>query len=330
MKKLCRLLCLILIVCLSIGMLAACGGDDDDDGGSKKKKSDKDSSSESSKDKDKDKDKDTGKDKDKDKDKPSKVNYTLADQVIYENDEFAFTVVKADEDDFWGFELKLLCENKTSDKKLSFSMDDVSVNGYRLDPYWSTEVAAGKKENSNAYFNTDRFKDIGITSADAIQFTLRVYDSDNWWDEGDKLKETFTIYPTGLSAGEVKIPERRKTSTEQVVVNDDQFTAIILDNVYDEVWGYTVNFYFENNSDKKVSFNFDDVSVNGYMLDPYFTVTLAPGMKAYDSMSFSDTRLKDSNITKVEEIEYKIRIYDPNDWMSDNLYEATQTYKPAD
>ena len=38
MKKLCRLLCLILIVCLSIGMLAACGGDDDDDGGSKKKK----------------------------------------------------------------------------------------------------------------------------------------------------------------------------------------------------------------------------------------------------------------------------------------------------
>ncbi len=344
---------LILVICLCVALCAGCGGDSDD-GGSSKKKSDKESSSESKKDSDKksdkdsdkkdkdedsgkekdsdkDNDKDTDKDNDKDKDDDGKDNkasaYAIDNQVIYDDENVSFTVVNAEDDEFWGFALKVLCENKTEETKVRFSIDDVTVNGYLCDPYWSTDVPAGKKTNATIYFNTDRFEDMGIKAPDEIKFTLRAYDSDSWMDEY-LVYETFSIYPTGLSADQVVVPERRTTATEFVVVDDALGKFIILDAEMDEFWGYTVNVYLENNSDKRLRFGLDDVTVNGFVIDPYWAVNLAPGMKAYSEISFSESHLSDNGITKVEEIEYTVSVEDADDWMADPLFEATQVYKP--
>ena len=253
-------------------------------------------------------------------------SYTISDEVIVDDENCAFTIVKAEDDDFWGFTLKAFCENKT-DKALTFSIDDVSVNGYMSDPFWMTEVAAGKKSNEEITFVTSSFETIGITTADEITFTLNIYDSDDW--EADNLvADTFTIYPTGLTKDQIVVPERKTAAGEQTIVDDGNTAFIILGADTDTFWGYTVLCYLENKTDKPLMFTWEDVSVNGYMIDPFWASEVAPGMRSYAEISFLDSYFEDNGITDVEDIEFLLRIYDSDDWMADDLYESVHTYNP--
>lgn len=82
-------------------------------------------------------------------------------------------------------------ENKT-DRTLMFSWVDTSVNGYMIDNWLAEEVAPGKKANADAYFVSSDMEDNGIENVDEAEYTLWVYDAENW-GEDDVYKETFTI-----------------------------------------------------------------------------------------------------------------------------------------
>ena len=82
-------------------------------------------------------------------------------------------------------------ENKT-DRTLMFSWTNTSVNGYMVDNWLAEEVAPGKKANADAYFVSADMEDNGIESVDKAEYTLWVYDAENW-GEDDVYKETFTI-----------------------------------------------------------------------------------------------------------------------------------------
>ena len=253
--------------------------------------------------------------------------YTIADEVIVENEYCAFKIVKAEVDRIWGFQLKVYCENKTADKNLMFSVDDVSVNGYMTDPLWAEQVAPGKKSNDEITFSSTALNKIGLTTVDEIEFTLRIHNYDDW-KEDDIVNDVFTVYPTGLSADAVTIPERRTTATEQVVLDNDSVLFVILDTAEDSIWGYTLNCYLENRTDKTLMFSWSDVSVNGFMVDPFWAEEVAPGKRCYDGISFSKSGFEQNGITKVEEIEYTLRIYDSSDWKADDVYKETLKYKP--
>ncbi|MBR4743213.1 MAG: hypothetical protein IK082_03350 [Oscillospiraceae bacterium] len=255
------------------------------------------------------------------------ASYTISDEVIVDDENCTFKIVKAEDDALWGFTLKAFCENKTADKTLMFSIDDVSVNGYMSDPVWATEVAAGKKSNDEITFLTSSFETIGITTADEITFTLNVYDYDDWMADY-LVSDTFTIYPTGLSKDQVVVPERKTTAGEETILDDGNASFIILETDPDNIWGYTLLCYLENKTDKPLMFSWDDVSVNGFMVDPFWASEVAPGMRSYAQISFMGSEFDDNGITDVEEIEFLLRISDADDWMADNLYESVHTYTP--
>ena len=259
--------------------------------------------------------------------KEPEVSYTISDEVIVDDENCTFKITRAEVDKIWGFTLKAYCENKTSDKTLMFSIDDVSVNGYMVDPFWAEEVAPGKKSNDDITFSSTSFKDNGITTADEITFILRVYDSNDWGAD-DYIRDTFTIYPTGLDSNTVVYPERRSTASEQVIIDNETICFVILDQEDDNIWGYTLNCYLENKTDKTLMFTWDDVSVNGFMLDPFWARSVAPGMRSYSGISFSSSGFEENGITDVEEIEYTMRVYDSNDWLGEDVFKDTLTYKP--
>ena len=103
---------------------------------------------------------------------------------------------------------------------------------------------------------------------------------------------------------------------------------MILDTAEDSIWGYTLNCYLENRTDKTLMFSWSDVSVNGFMVDPFWAEEVAPGKRCYDGISFSKSGFEQNGITKVEEIEYTLRIYDSSDWKADDVYKETLKYKP--
>ena len=254
------------------------------------------------------------------------ASYTIADEVIVDDENVTFTIVKAEDDTIWGFALTAFCENKT-DKTLMFSIDNVSVNGYMSDPVWAAEVAAGKKSNEEISFLSSSFETIGITSADEITFTLTVYDSDDWMADY-YVDETFTIYPTGLSRDQIMVPERKTAAYEQVILDDGNASFIILGTDPDNIWGYTILAFMENKTDKTLMFSWDDVSVNGFMADPFWASEVAPGMKSYAEISFMGSEFDDNGITDVEEIEFRLSISDSDDWMADALHDEVHTYNP--
>ena len=125
---------------------------------------------------------------------PNAKTYTIADEVIVDNENCTFKIVKAEVDKLWGFKLKTYCENKTSDKALMFSIDDVSVNGFMIDPFWAKGVAPGMKCYSGISFSTSDFEENSITEVENIEYTVRAYDSDNWLSD-DIYNNTLTYLP---------------------------------------------------------------------------------------------------------------------------------------
>ncbi|MBQ6519415.1 MAG: zinc ribbon domain-containing protein [Anaerolineaceae bacterium] len=256
------------------------------------------------------------------------ADFTIKDLTIVDNANVLFKIIEAKTDRIWGFTLKAYCENKIADKTLMFSLDDVSVNGYMMDPFWATEVPAGKKANKDISFSSAAFKTAGITVPEQIKFTLRVYDT-NDWSSGDVLKEKYAIYPTGLSEDKVTIPARKITDKERIIIDNDLCTFVILESRVDNIWGYTLDCYLENKTnDKKLMFSWDDVSVNGYAIDPFWSSSIPSNSKKYSSISFSSSKFEENSISAVEDIEFKLRIYDDENWGAEDFVNQIFTYQP--
>ena len=72
--------------------------------------------------------------------------------------------------------------------------------------------------------------------------------------------------------------------------------------------------YAENNSERSVTIQLTDVSVNGFMIDPYFYSALLIGKVAFDRVTFFQTDLDDNHITSIESLEFRIHVYDSETW----------------
>ena len=88
----------------------------------------------------------------------------------------------------------LYCDTYSGNTSMMFSWDDVSVNGYMVDPFWATSVPAGCKKITTISFSSSKFEENGIEKVEEIEFELRVYDNDNWMAK-DFVKDTFTYKP---------------------------------------------------------------------------------------------------------------------------------------
>ena len=89
------------------------------------------------------------------------------------------------EDDF-GLYVKVFLEN-TSDKDIIVSMEDVSVNGVMLDPYFYVELPANSKTYTKISFDEDDLDDNDIEELEKIVFDLDSYDLE--FDDFVNLKD---------------------------------------------------------------------------------------------------------------------------------------------
>ena len=318
-----KLLAVILVLILTFS-LAACGTSGGQSGGNNQTPSasnENDSSSPASDDNESPEEDENSATSDNDN-----PDYSLADEVIIDNEDLAFTITSVSASRSGDVSFKVLGVNRT-DLNLMFSWDNVSVNGYMIDPFFATTIAADKSSNIDISFSNRNLENANITSIDELVFTLRVYDSDDW--SAEKLVESeFIVYPTGLNASAIIVPPRNTTANEQVIVDNENAVFIILSAENDPIWGYTLLCYLENKTTDVLMFSWDDVSVNGFMLDPFFAREVQPGKRAYSSISFSESRFEENGISDVEEIEFKLKIYDSNNWSAPNLLEEIFTFIP--
>ena len=105
------------------------------------------------------------------------------------------------------------------------------------------------------------------------------------------------------------------------VVYDESGVKIVIKGLNDDAFlGQEIIVYIENNTDKGVTIQTRDVSVNGFMIDGYFSSDVAPGKHAVDAITFLSSELEDNDITTFETVELSFVAYNSKNY--DQLFKT--------
>lgn len=97
--------------------------------------------------------------------------------VLADSDEFFFSITGFDLESAFEYALGAYIENR-SDMNYFITIDKVLVNGQPCDPYWALTIPAGHR--SHALISWLDFGPYSISVVEELEFTIKVYDADNW------------------------------------------------------------------------------------------------------------------------------------------------------
>ena len=96
----------------------------------------------------------------------------------------------------------------------------------------------------------------------------------------------------------------------QILLQYEGITVTYLSVSYDGLKGPAVNVSVENNSDKAITVEVRDFTVNSSMIDPVFSSEAAPGEKKGGAMVFSKEEFTAAGITEIRGVEFSIELID--------------------
>lgn len=71
---------------------------------------------------------------------------------------------------------------------------------------------------------------------------------------------------------------------------------------------------YNENGIKIVGKTVDNMSVNGFMMSPFFSTTVYDGKKSIDEITLFSSELEENGIEAIEEVELRFHIYDANSY----------------
>lgn len=245
---------------------------------------------------------------------------SIEEQVLYDEKDIKITA-KGIKDGWMGTELALLIENN-SGKGITVQARNANVNGYMVPTTMSADVASGKKANDSLTFETSGLKECGIETIAKVEFSFHIFDTESWDDivntdvikiatsAADSYKQTYD------DSGNVLVDKKGIRIIEKGLTEDDSF------------WGPGIVLYIENNSDRDITVQTADVSVNGFMVDATMSEDVIAGRKAMSAVQFLSTDLEENSIEKITDVELKFNIIDMESF--DNIFDSDTlsiTYK---
>jgi hypothetical protein len=79
----------------------------------------------------------------------------------------------------------------------------------------------------------------------------------------------------------------------------------------DSPWGMAVLLSIDNESEQDVIVQCDEMTVNGFSMEPYYSNQIDRGRKALQSVQLLDQDLAANNITEIKDIVIKFSLGDP-------------------
>jgi hypothetical protein len=228
-------------------------------------------------------------------------------QVLVDNEEVVITLKSLSLDEIMGPTLDLLIENN-SDKDIMVQVRNSVINDVMIDAIFSSEVAAGKKANDGITFMSNELKDAKIDTLKNFEFSIIIFDPNSM----DTIFQTENLN-INTSADPAYVQKYDDSGFIALDKNDIKLVIKKLDNE-NSIWGADIYVYIENNSGKDVTIQLRDVSINGFMVDPIFSSEVSAGKKAYDTITFLESDLKDNGIDKIDNIEFSVHAFDSTSW----------------
>lgn len=231
---------------------------------------------------------------------------TIDEQILIDQNDIKITAKSMESDSFWGDGIKLLIENNST-KNIGVGCNALIVNDYMISDLFSSSVAAGKKANETMYISSSQLEAAGITNIGQLEIYFHFYDSDSYETlfDSEKVVIKTSAYENMDTTANVNGEELYNQDGIRIVgqyVDENSF------------WGTAVLLYIENNSGRNIGVNCDNMSINGFMVTPFFSSTIYDGKKAYDDITIMSSDLEENDIESVENIEVNFHIYDSDSY----------------
>lgn len=238
--------------------------------------------------------------------KAEKAETTIEEQVLIDANDVKITAKGLEQGGFMGDQLKLLIENNSSED-LVIQLDALIVNNYMVTDLFSENVVAGKKVNTDVSLLSNELESAGIDNVGQIEMRFKYLNPENFQ----------TLYTTDLVTLKTNQFDQMDTTPNdegQELYNANGFRIVGKYVQEDTIWGNAVVLYLENNTDQNVTFQCEDMSVNGFMVNPVFSSTVYPHKKAVSDITLFETDLEENGIESVDDIELTFRILNPENF----------------
>lgn len=239
-----------------------------------------------------------------DQDVAEDPDVTIEETILLDQDGLVITAKKLVDDPIWGIGLQVLIENNTEDN-LGVQCNSLIVNNYMITDLFSSSVAAGKKANETIYLSSTELEAAGIKTISDIVVSFHVFEDDS--------------YSTLFDTDEIEIQTSAYGTVEQPAMDDgkelfNQDGIRIIGRYVEEdsFWGAGVLLFIENNYGENIIVQCDNMSINGFMVTPYFSSTVNDGRMALSDITILSSDLEDNGIEKIEDIELVFHIINPD------------------
>lgn len=234
--------------------------------------------------------------------KQESAKTTIEEQVILDRDDIMITAKEYVTDSIWGDGIKLLLENN-SDKTVTVGCKALIVNHYMISDLFSVEVASGKKANQVLYLSSSELKAAGIESVGQVEVYFYVFDSASY----DTIFESECVT---IQTSDFATMDTTPNDLGTELYNADGIRIVGKTVDENSFWGTAILLYSENKSGKNVGISVDEMSINGFMMTPFFSTTVYDGKMSLDDITVFSNQLEDNGIDSIEQVELKFHIYD--------------------
>ena len=238
---------------------------------------------------------------------------TIEEQVLIDTNGIKITAKEYLTDKIWGDGIKLLIEN-SSDTDYTVGCDALIVNDYMITDLFSSKVAAGKNANETMYLSSTGLKAAGIESVGKVEMYFHASDAQYNMVFKNEYAEIHTSEYDNMDT------TPNDAGTELYSADGIRIVGKTVDE--NSFWGSAILLYIENNSGKSVGINVDDMSINGFMITPYFSTTVYDGKKALEDITILSNQLEENGIESIDNVELKFHIY------SSDTYETIADTEP--
>ena len=225
---------------------------------------------------------------------------TIEEQVLIDTNGIKITAKEYLTDKIWGDGIKLLIEN-SSDTDYTVGCDALIVNDYMITDLFSSKVAAGKNANETMYLSSTGLKAAGIESVGKVEMYFHASDAQYNMVFKNEYAEIHTSEYDNMDT------TPNDAGTELYSADGIRIVGKTVDE--NSFWGSAILLYIENNSGKSVGINVDDMSINGFMITPYFSTTVYDGKKALEDITIMSNQLEENGIESIDNVELKFHIY---------------------
>lgn len=125
-------------------------------------------------------------------------------------------------------------------------------------------------------------------------------------------------------------PKAEKKSEKKLLFDNNGIKITYTEKKENDDGDQTITLLVENNTSKDWEFVLMNVTVNDFVVDPIFRVTVPSGKKAYEDIYFLSNTLEDNKINSIDEISFQVHYFDTVNPVGEKESYTTEyiTFKP--